>query len=110
MVRSPFHGSGMQTMTASASGIPFITKNSSVLSSMALSLPATFTAGNTFLMSSEGMVGDESVSSRASIRSALPRMVLISPLCAMKRLGCARSQLGCVLVLKRECTMASAET
>ena len=35
------------------------------------------------------------------------RSVLISPLCAMQRYGCARSQLGNVLVLKRECTIAS---
>ena len=42
------------------------------------------------------------------MRSTLPRMVLISPLCKMKRLGWARSQLGMVLVEKRECTMAIA--
>ena len=48
------------------------------------------------------------VSSRAIIRSTLPRMVLISPLCRMSRLGWARSQLGKVLVEKRECTMAMA--
>ena len=38
------------------------------------------------------------------------RMVLISPLCTIKRLGCALSQLGFVLVLKRECTMAIADS
>ena len=48
------------------------------------------------------------VSSRADILSTLPRMVLISPLCAMKRYGCALSQEGVVLVEKRECTMAMA--
>ena len=48
------------------------------------------------------------VSSRASIRSALPRIVLISPLCMMRRFGCARSQLGFVFVEKRECTIAMA--
>ena len=54
------------------------------------------------------MIGEDMVSSRASIRSMLPRMVLISPLCAIMRYGCARSQLGVVLVEKRECTMAIA--
>lgn len=37
----------------------------------------------------------------------LPRMVLISPLCASRRKGCASPQVGKVLVLKRECTNAS---
>ena len=50
------------------------------------------------------------VSSRESIRSALPRMVLISPLWRIKRLGWARSQLGLVLVEKREWTMAMADS
>ena len=36
----------------------------------------------------------------------LPRSVLISPLCAMVRMGCARPHDGKVLVLKRLCTMA----
>ena len=49
------------------------------------------------------------VSSRASIRSMLPRMVLISPLWAISRLGWARSQEGLVLVENREWTMAKAE-
>ena len=54
-------------------------------------------------------MGEERVSSRASIRSTFPRMVLISPVCRMKRLGCARSQEGVVFVEKRECTIAIAE-
>ena len=40
--------------------------------------------------------------SRARIQFMLPRRVLISPLWLMKRLGWARSQLGKVLVEKRE--------
>ena len=44
--------------------------------------------------------------SRAFIRFTLPRSVLISPLWANIRSGCARSQLGNVLVLKRVCTSA----
>ncbi len=44
--------------------------------------------------------------SRARIQLMLPRSVLISPLWDMKRFGCARSQLGNVLVENRECTIA----
>ena len=50
-----------------------------------------------------------SLASRARIRFRLPLMVLISPLCAMKRNGCASGQLGKVFVEKRECTTAIAE-
>ena len=95
------HGSGIVIMTASGSGMPFIVRNSSVLSSIAESDPEAFMTGRTFTMSSF-IQTDSIVSSRASIRSALPRMVLISPLCSIRRLGCARSQLGMVLVEKRE--------
>ena len=49
-----------------------------------------------------------SCDSRARIQLTLPRSVLISPLWAMSRYGCASSQLGNVLVEKRECTSASA--
>ena len=79
-----------------------------VLSSMAESEPEEFTTGNTRSMFPR-RPGEDMVSSRASIRSTLPRMVLISPLCSRKRLGCARSQLGVVFVEKREWTIAMAE-
>ena len=46
--------------------------------------------------------------SRALIQLRLPRTVLISPLCAMKRNGCASGQLGNVFVENRLCTRASA--
>jgi len=52
---------------------------------------------------------DAIVSSRASIRLMLPRMVLISPLWRMMRFGCARFHEGVVLVEKREWTSARAE-
>ena len=74
---------------------------------MAESEPFREITGRTLSISS-AMQGDSMVSSRASIRSALPRMVLISPLCRISRLGCARSQLGVVLVENREWTMAMA--
>ncbi len=102
-------GSGIVIMTASGSGIPLITRNSSVLSNIAESEPDALTAGST-LCSCPARCSDSIVSSRASILSALPRMVLISPLCTIKRFGCARSQLGLVFVEKRECTIASADS
>ena len=75
-------------------------KNSNVLSNIAESEPLSSTTGNTFLMS--GNNGDSALPSRALIQFTLPRIVLISPLCTKKRLGCARAQLGNVFVLKRE--------
>ena len=45
--------------------------------------------------------------SRACIHPRLPRIVLISPLCANRRKGCARLHVGNVLVEKRECTNAN---
>ena len=107
MCRSLAHGSGMATITACGSGIPLIKRNSSVLSSMALSLPCWFTTGSTLLISLPSTLLPM-LSSRASMVSTLPRMVLISPLCRIYRLGWARIQLGLVLVENRLCTMPMA--
>ena len=108
MARSFFQGSGIVSIMASGRSTPFMTRNSIVLSSMAESEPEAFTTGKTRSIFPRS-TSEESVSSRASIRSTLPRMVLISPLWSRKRLGCARSQEGVVLVEKREWTMAIAE-
>ena len=59
--------------------MPAIIMNSRVLSSMAESEPASLMTGRILSMSLSSR-GEDMVSSRASIRSALPRMVLISPL------------------------------
>ncbi len=96
-------------MTASGRSIPFITINSSALSSIAESEPEVLTIGRILFMSS-CMTWLEMDSSRASMESVLPLMVLISPLCRIKRLGCARIQLGLVLVEKRLCTMPMADS
>ena len=50
---------------------------------------------------------EESTASRARIQLTLPRTVLISPLWAIIRSGCASSQLGAVFVEKREWTIAN---
>ena len=84
---------------------PDMMRNSSTLSSEALSLMPGCTMGRISRMSPRA--GEESTLSRASIQPRLPRMVLISPLCASRRKGCASPQVGKVLVLKRECTNAS---
>ena len=86
---------------------PESTINSSTLSNIEESEPFGFTMGVIFLMSSPN-TGDWNSASRARIQLMLPRRVLISPLCAMQRYGCARSQLGKVFVEKRECTSAMA--
>ncbi len=52
---------------------------------------------------------DCSVPSRAATQFRLPRTVLISPLCAIIRNGCASGQDGKVLVENRECTSASSD-
>ena len=89
--------------------MPLITRNSNVLSNIAESEPVLLMAGST-LCSCPFRCSDSMFSSRANILSALPRMVLISPLCTISRFGWARSQLGLVFVEKRECTMAMADS
>ena len=102
-------GSGIVIITASGRSMPFITINSSALSSMAESEPEVLMMGRILFISSR-MMEEEMVSSRASMASVLPLMVLISPLCRIKRLGWARIQLGLVLVEKRLCTMPMADS
>ena len=58
---------------------------------------------------SRPMRSEASSASRARIQLRLPRIVLISPLCAMYRYGWASGQDGKVFVENRECTRARAE-
>ena len=95
-------------MTACGIERPESTMSSSTLSNIEESEPFGLMMGVIFLMSSPN-TGDWNSASRARIQLMLPRSVLISPLCAMQRYGCARSQLGKVLVEKRECTSAMAD-
>ena len=76
----------MVIITARGRSMPFITMNSSALSSMAESEPEVLMMGRILFMSSCRM-GLSMLSSRASMASVLPLMVLISPLCRMNRLG-----------------------
>ena len=109
MLLSFSHGSGIVIMTALGSGIPLIIRNSNVLSSIAESEPEELITGSTLCIS-PFRTPEDIVSSRANMVSALPRIVLISPLWTIKRFGCARIQLGFVFVLKRECTVAMADS
>ncbi len=101
--------SGIIIMTACGSERPLCTSNSRALSKRPESLVVESITGWMFSMSSPNS-GEENCFSRATIQFSLPRSVLISPLCAMKRYGCARSHDGNVLVEKRWWTRASALT
>jgi hypothetical protein len=57
-------------------------------------------------LADRGISGLLSIASRARIQLRFPCTVLISPLCAMYRYGCARGHDGNVLVENRECTSA----
>ena len=89
---------------ACGSDSPLMMRNSNTLSRLAESLMPSCTMGRKSLMSPNASLF--STLSRAFIHPRLPRMVLISPLCANKRKGCAKDHVGKVFVLKRECTKA----
>ena len=87
-----------------------MTRNSSTLSNVAVSLPPSRTIGSDLLEIVAEDARSGSRASRARIQLMLPRSVLISPLWAMKRYGCASGHDGNVLVLKRWWTSASADS
>ena len=89
---------------------PLMIRNSSTLSKVAVSLPPSRITGSSCCRSPSANSGDESSPSRARIQLMLPRSVLISPLWAMTRYGCASGHDGNVLVLKRWWTSASADS
>ena len=82
MLSWPDHGSGIIIKIACGSERPVITRNSSTLSKIAVSLPPSRMIGRIFFKSSP-KTSDASSPSRARIQLMLPRRVLISPLCAM---------------------------
>src|SRR5215213_6279178 len=86
---------------------PFTHRNWSALSSVAESEPDSVRMGNSF-SSSSPKTSLRREPYRARIQLRLPRRVLISPLWATYRYGCASGQLGKVFVLKREWTIADA--
>ena len=102
------HASGIIISTACGRLRPARCSNSSTSSKLAESETSGVQIGNSRLMS-PGSIPVASSASRAAIQLRLPRMVLISPLCAMIRYGWASGHDGNVLVEKREWTSAIAE-
>src|SRR5215468_11071781 len=103
----PTHASGIIIIIACASEYPPCTRNSSALSKQAVSDWPSYEIGHSLLMSSP-KCSEDTDACRAAIQLLLPRSVLISPLWAIMRYGCASDQVGNVLVEKRWCTSASA--
>ena len=90
--------SGTIIMSACSIDRPPRTSSSSTLSKMPESLNRSLMTGASFATSAPNR-GELMVFCRAFILLMLPRSVLISPLCAMQRNGCASAQDGKVLVL-----------
>ena len=101
------HASGIIISTACGSERPPRCSSSSTSSKDAESDASGEQIGNSRVRS-PAMRSDSSSASRARMRLRLPRMVLISPLWATNRNGCASGHDGKVLVEKRECTSAIA--
>ena len=101
------HASGIIIITACGRLRPPRCSSSSTWSKDAESEASGVQIGESRLRS-PGILALASMASRACIRLRLPRTVLISPLCATKRNGCANGQDGNVLVEKRLCTIAIA--
>src|SRR5579875_65687 len=83
---------GISIRRASATVRPLRASNSTVSSRLVESDPSGVYTG----LTSSGKVA-----ARADIRALLPHTVLISPLCANIRSGCARSQEGATFVAYR---------
>jgi hypothetical protein len=92
--------SGIIIIKACGSDRPVNTNNSKTLSKLAESLFPGSTTGNR--LESDVIRGVCIKDSCAAIHALFPLMVLISPLCAIMRNGCASSHAGNVLVLNRE--------
>ena len=90
------HASGTIIMIACGSGRPASSSSSTVSSNEAESLAPSLTIGNTGRRSPS--TSDSSCDWRARIQLRFPCTVLISPLCAIIRNGCASGQDGKVFV------------
>ena len=98
--------SGIIIMTDSCRVRPVMRRNSKTLSKTPESEQSGSTTGNSCLIeSAEQVAADHALACGHPVDVTLAACV-ISPLWHMKRLGCARSQLGNVFVENREWTMA----
>ena len=86
-----------EVKSACGSDLPATTRNSSRLSNLVESLPSVSRIGR---ISAKRFLSlpPSIAAAAASTACSQPLSVLISPLCATMRIGCARSQLGNVLV------------
>ncbi len=91
------HASGSSIMRAWTGSRPERMSSSNALSRLAESLPSAQMTGFS-CSTSRSHTGAASAGSRASIALRFPHSVLISPLWASNRNGCASGQLGSVLV------------
>ena len=90
---------GISIRSALGSSTPPVVNNSSMLSRLEESEPSVLTSGANVWRS--GSKGDSNLEVRARDQLRLPSIVLISPLCASMRNGCASGQRGKVFVEKR---------
>ena len=90
---------GMIRRMAWYKSMPLVTSSSSMLSIDDESEPVKFTTGA--ISSMLGIARERNLLMRATAQLRLPWMVLISPLCASMRNGCAIGHFGKVLVEKR---------
>ena len=91
---------------ACSRSMPPASSSSSMLSRLCESEPCSETAG---FSSRRSMTGVRHFAVRASAQRRLPSIVLISPLCARIRNGCASAQRGAVFVEKRWWNTATLE-
>ncbi|MNZ95102.1 hypothetical protein D3C78_1142340 [compost metagenome] len=99
MVSTFCHAGGMIMRTPRNRSMPPVTISSSMLSMLEESEPTRLTSGPS--SSRSGIRSLANLVRRAWAQLRLPVMVLISPLWARKRNGCASGHFGRVLVEKR---------
>src|SRR5579871_3061929 len=102
MFSLPFHASGMSIIITCGSERPACTSNSIALSRLEESDCFGLHIGSNMLISSGEKYGDAKNASLDFSQLMLPCTVLISPLCAMNRNGCANLHDGNVFVENRE--------
>src|SRR5687767_12257865 len=106
----PPQASGISIIITCGKERPLSVSNSTTLSRLAESDWVGSQIGRIISSSSRLKYWEVKAASAAAIQLVLPFTVLISPLWAMYRKGCASRKDGKVLVEKRECTTARADT
>ena len=110
MASLPSHASGISIIITCGKLLPHMVSNSIILSKQAESDCPAKMIGNNISISSFEKYGDVKPFSLVFNQFRFPCSVLISPLCAIYRNGCANFHEGNVLVAKRECINPNALT